>query len=83
MDWWKEHRKYSAIDLGLIIAFPGSTLYKHARKNGKIPDPVKFLNDGCPVVNLSENITDKEFLEIAADISRFSGIRFNIRNYME
>ncbi len=83
LDWWKEHRKYSAIDLGLIIAFPGSTLYKHARKNGKIPDPVKFLNDGCPVVNLSENITDKEFLEIAADISRFSGIRFNIRNYME
>lgn len=83
LDWWKEHRKYSAIDLGLIIAFPGSTLYKHARKNGKIPDPVKFLNDGCPVVNLSENITAKEFHEIAADISRFSGIEFNIRNYME
>lgn len=81
LEWWREHRKYSAIDLGLIIAFPGSTLYKHARRNGKIPDPVQFLKDGCPVINLSENLSDEEFADIASSVSRYSGIEFNIMKY--
>lgn len=81
LEWWREHRKYSAIDLGLIIAFPGSTLYKHARSNGKIPDPVQFLRDGCPVINLSENLSEEEFQSIADIVSTYSGIDFNIVKY--
>lgn len=81
LEWWREHRKYSAIDLGLIIAFPGSTLYKHARLNGRIPDPVQFLRDGCPVINLSENLSDEEFRSIADKVSSYSGIDFNIVKY--
>lgn len=81
LEWWREHRKYSAIDLGLIIAFPGSTLYKHARSNGKIPDPVQFLRDGCPVINLSENLSEEEFRSIADIVSTYSGIDFNIVKY--
>ena len=74
-------RSYSAIDLGLIIAFPGSTLYKHARSNGKIPDPIQFLRDGCPVINLSENLSEEEFRSIADIVSTYSGIDFNIVKY--
>lgn len=81
LDWWKVHKKFSAIDLGLIIAFPGSTLYRHARKNGRIPDPIAFLKDGCPVINLSEHLSDEEYMEIASQVSGYSGIEFNIRNY--
>lgn len=81
LDWWMEHKKRSAIDLGLIIAFPGSTLYKHACANGRIPDPVKFLFDGCPVINLSRNYDFKSFQAIANRITRYSGIPFTIKDY--
>lgn len=81
LEWWREHRKYSAIDLGLIIAFPGSTLYKHACRNGKISDPVQFLKDGCPVINLSKNLSDEEFQSIADKVSDYSGIDFKIMKY--
>ncbi len=81
LQWWQHHKVRSAIDLGLIIAFPGSTLYKHALANGKIPDPVQFLKDGCPVINLSNNYNNDEFTSIATEITHRSGIKFNIVCY--
>lgn len=81
LDWWMKHKKKSAIDLGLIIAFPGSELYKQALKDGRIPDPVKFLRDGCPVINLSRHLTNREFEEMAGKVSRLSGICFKTFNY--
>lgn len=81
ISWWLAHKKRSAIDIGLIIAFPGSTLYKHAVRNGKIPDTVRFLRDGCPVVNLSRNMTFEQFCQIADKVSEHSGINFHIVDY--
>lgn len=81
LSWWKKHKRASAIDLGMIIAFPGSTLYKHALANGKIPDPVRFLKDGCPIVNLSSNYNYADFKAIADDITEQSGIKFNLVDY--
>ena len=81
ISWWLAHKKRSAIDIGLIIAFPGSTLYKHAVRNGKIPDTVRFLRDGCSVVNLSRNMTFEQFRQIADKVSEHSGINFNIVDY--
>lgn len=83
LEWWLAHKKRSAIDLGLIIAFPGSTLYKHACANGRIPDPVQFLFDGCPVTNLSENYDFETFRSIAYRITEYSGIRFTIKDYTD
>ena len=80
-NWWLEHKSVNSIDIGLIIAFPGSTLYKRARLNGRIPDPVQFLKDGCPIVNLSENMTDEEFDKLVADITARNQIHFNVHNY--
>lgn len=81
LQWWLKHKKRSAIDLGLIIAFPGSTLYKHALANNRIPDPVQFLFDGCPVTNLSKNYDFNAFKSIADRISGYSGIRFTLKDY--
>ena len=80
-NWWLEHKSVNSIDIGLIIAFPGSTIYKRARLNGRIPDPVQFLKDGCPIVNLSENMTDEEFDKLVADITARNQIHFNVHNY--
>lgn len=82
LNWWFEHKKRSSIDLGLIIAFPGSTLYKQALKSGKIPDPIQFLFDGCPVINLSRHLSEDEFENLASQITDYSGIHFNIKNYL-
>lgn len=83
IDWWKQHRKNSSIVMDMIIAFPGSTLYKHACKNGRIPDPVQFLKDGCPILNLSTMMTDEEYSKLVNDISKFNHISYNVYNYKE
>lgn len=64
LEWWKAHPEYY-IKLSLIVVYPGSYLYKYACKNGLISDPVQFLKDGCPILNLSK-LTDAEYAEMAA-----------------
>lgn len=83
IDWWQKHRKYSSIVMDMIIAFPGSTLYNHARKNGRIPDPVEFLKDGCPIINLSTEMSDNDYLKLVEDISSINHISYNVQNYKE
>lgn len=63
LEWWKAHPEYY-IKLSLIVVYPGSYLYKYACKNGLISDPVQFLKDGCPILNLSK-LTDAEYAEMA------------------
>lgn len=53
LNWWKEHIHYELM-LSLIITYPGTALYKYARENNIITDPVKFIKDGCPVIRLSK-----------------------------
>ena len=77
ISWWKEHKHRSSIDIGMIIAFPGSTLYKQALRNGRIPDPIRFLHDGCPIINLSERMSNEEYADLAAEVGKLSGITFN------
>ena len=82
ISWWLAHKKRSAIDIGLIIAFPGTALYKHAVKNGKIPNTIQFLYDGCPIINLSHHMSFEQFRHIADKVSKFSGINFHIVDYL-
>lgn len=79
--WWKEHKKYASIDLGLIIAFPGSILYRHAVKNKRIPDPVQFLKDGCPIINLSKHLTSVQFSDLVHRVTDYTKIKFNVTEY--
>lgn len=81
--WWMNHKHRSSIDIGMIIAFPGSALYNQARKNGRIPDPIRFLQDGCPILNLSERMTNEEYLQLVSEVERLSGISFAPVCYVE
>lgn len=81
INWWKAHKHRSAIDLGMIIAFPGSTLYQRARQDGKIPDPHRFLYDGCPIINLSSRMSNEEYVALAKEVEVLSGIPFHPKCY--
>ncbi len=81
IDWWLEHRRYSSIVIDMIIAFPGSILYKNARLNGRIPDPIQFLHDGCPIINLSTDMSDVEYQKLVQDVSHYNHIQYNVHDY--
>lgn len=66
LNWWKAHPEYY-IKLSLISVYPGSYLYKDACKRGIISDPVQFLKEGCPIINVSK-LSDQEYAELAAQI---------------
>lgn len=66
LNWWRAHPEYY-IKLSLITVYPGSYLYKEACKRGIIQDPVQFLKDGCPIINVSK-LSDEEYAEMASII---------------
>ncbi|MBN2451169.1 MAG: radical SAM protein [Lentisphaeria bacterium] len=51
-DWWKEHIQYE-LQLSMVKAYPGSAIYEHACRKGIVTDPVQYIRDACPLVNLS------------------------------
>lgn len=80
LDWHqKNSRKYS-LYCDMIIAFPGSILYQRARRAGIIPDPVQFLKDGCPIVNLTK-MSDDEFLALVSEVEKRSGRKYKVKFY--
>ena len=64
----------------MIIAFPGSALYKRACESGVIPNPVEFLKDGCPIVNVSK-MNDKEFVDLVTIIEKMNYRKYNVKFY--
>ena len=69
MNWWANNRQYD-ITLRYVWVFPGSNLYLNALKNKVITDPVKFLRDGCPQINVTK-MTDREYDEMIAEVELF------------
>lgn len=67
LEWWKKNKNYN-IFLSIITPYPGSKLYKFAVSNGIIKDPVKYLKDGCPHVNMSK-LAKVEFGNLVEKIS--------------
>ncbi|WDN90085.1 hypothetical protein BuS5_03055 [Desulfosarcina sp. BuS5] len=60
INWWKEHINYE-IQLSAIITYPGTALYKYARLEGLINDPVQYIRDACPLVKLSKKMSDEDY----------------------
>jgi radical SAM superfamily enzyme YgiQ (UPF0313 family) len=58
LDWWENHREYN-LTLRFIVTYPGSYLYRYALSKGIIKNPVQFLKNGCPQINLSKLSTDE------------------------
>lgn len=59
LNWWKEHRHFE-LQLSAVITYPGTEIYRHACEKNIIPDPVKYIRDGCPLVRLSK-MSDGEY----------------------
>lgn len=80
LDWFKaNHEKYRMF-VDMIISFPGSALYKRACTSGIIPDPVQYLKDGCPIVNVSK-MNDDEFSDLVHQIENINYRHYNVKYY--
>lgn len=69
LNWWKEHAEYK-INLNTITVFPGCRLYKNAKKQGLIKNPVQYLKDGCPQIN-NTHMSLEEYKDIIQKIVSF------------
>lgn len=67
IDWWKKNQKYG-IFMKMIKVYPGTYLYAHALEQGIIADPVQFLRDGCPPVNVSK-MSDSDMADLVKQIT--------------
>lgn len=66
LKWYDEHAYYG-LELNMINIFPGTALYKNAVISGIVKDPIKFLVDGCPLINVSR-LTDSEYRDLASQL---------------
>lgn len=57
--WWLTHREYQML-FGIVIPYPGSLYYDHCVQRGIIKDKRKYIEDGCPQVNMSK-LSDHDF----------------------
>ena len=82
MNWYQNNRKWCEaecfgrdkmkwnIRLGMIRTYPGSHIYKTTCEKGIIKDPVSFLRDGCPLLNIT-SMTDDEYFSLQTYISAY------------
>ncbi len=82
IDWFMRHKDRYRMFLDMIIAFPGSIIYKRACEQGVIPDKVQFLKDGCPIVNLTK-IPEDDFRKMMNRVEKFNFRKYNYRNYKD
>lgn len=80
LDWFMKNNEKYRMFVDMIIAFPGSELYKRACQKKVIPDSVQFLKDGCPIVNLSK-MTNEEFDLLVEKIERINYRKYNVKHY--
>lgn len=80
-NWFKANSGKYRMFVDMIIAFPGSTLYRRACKEGVIPDPVQFLKDGCPIVNVSAMNRD-EFQALVSLVEKTNHRCYDVKWYV-
>ena len=71
LDYWKKNCS-EQIYLGFIQPYPGSEMYNHCIKKGIIKDKLDFIKNKMPYTcwfNMTDEMTDKEILELKKDIS--------------
>lgn len=50
--WWFANRRYH-VNMGFITCWPGTKIYTDAVARGVIADPLRFIEEGCPQVNIT------------------------------
>ncbi|HLP98567.1 MAG TPA: radical SAM protein [Sideroxyarcus sp.] len=66
LKWYDENIRYG-LELNMINIFPGTGLYNNAVTRGIIKDRVKFLTDGCPLINVS-HLSDQEYKDLSSKL---------------
>ncbi|MBU1979128.1 MAG: B12-binding domain-containing radical SAM protein [Gammaproteobacteria bacterium] len=66
LKWYDENIHYG-LELNMINIFPGTGLYNNAVARNIIKDRVKFLTDGCPLINVS-NLSDQEYRDLSSNL---------------
>lgn len=82
IQWFLKYHKRYRMFLDMIIAFPGSIIYNRACREGIIPDKVRFLKDGCPIVNLTR-MSDLDFCAMMDRVEKFNYRKYNYKNYRD
>ncbi|WP_289773620.1 B12-binding domain-containing radical SAM protein [Phocaeicola sartorii] len=82
LNWFRRNYTKYRMFADMIISFPGSILYKRACQKKIIPDPVQFLKDGCPIINLSQ-MSQSEFLEIVHAVEKINYRHYNVKDYTQ
>ncbi len=67
---WNRKFPYFKLNMHWITAYPGTYDYKYALQNGIIKDPIRYLKDGCPWMNISK-MTMEEVSEISLLMDTF------------
>ncbi len=80
LKWFLRNNNRYRMFVDMIIAFPGSVLYKRACQSGVIPNPVRFLQEGCPIVNVSK-MSNSEFAEIVQKVEKINYRKYNVKYY--
>lgn len=80
IEWFKDNCNKYRMFVDMIIAFPGSVIYKRACQKGIISNPVQFLKDGCPIVNLTQ-MTDMNFKELIGLIEKINYQHYTVKKY--
>lgn len=68
LDWWRSHAHYH-INLSRVAPYPGSEIYGHCRDKGIIADELSYLQQGCPVVNMT-TLTQEQLDAIEEEMGR-------------
>lgn len=68
--WYHANKDKFQLSMSMIYLYPSSPLYKLAVKKGLIKDEIKFIEDECPLVNVSK-IPDKIFWLLPEKYKRF------------
>ncbi len=74
INWWLDHVEYG-LQLHVVNAWPGTSIFEYALRNGLIKDTVQFIKDSCPTVRLSK-MSDDEYawmLEQILTLQRATG----------
>ncbi len=70
LDWWRRNHNLGCITTTYLIVFPGSHIYKVARERGIISDPVQFLKDGCPLINMT-TMPEEKWSEMKNKVAQY------------
>lgn len=76
LQWFHAHPHYRMY-VDMIIAFPGSRLYKRAVAAGVIDNPVRFLQQNCPIVNVSK-LTDGEYRQVVQEVEQINHRHYHV-----